>query len=145
MKVLLTTLNSKYVHSNLALKYLYSKVKKLDLGLDMTHFEYTINNDKSYVYTEILRGGYDLVCFSCYIWNIEQIKELGENLKKACPQMKILLGGPEVSHETYALMEANPWIDYVLRGEGEGPFSAFCQTLASGSFDFSAVEGMSFR
>lgn len=143
MRILLTTLNSKYVHSNLALKYLYSVV--CDSDLDVSLAEYTINNDKSYVYTEILRGGYDLVCFSCYIWNIEQIKELGENLKKACPKMKILLGGPEVSFETKSLMEENPWIDYVLRGEGELPFFQFCKELTLERFDFSRVRGLSWR
>lgn len=143
MRILLTTLNAKYVHSNLALKYLYSVVDESDLDISLT--EYTINNDKSYVYTEILRGGYDLVCFSCYIWNIEQIKELGANLKKACPKLKILLGGPEVSHETKTLMEENPWIDFVLRGEGELPFFQFCKELVLERFDFSQVRGLSWR
>lgn len=143
MRVLLTTLNSKYVHSNLALKYLYHVAAMTDLDVDLT--EFTINNDKSYIYTEILRGGYDLVCFSCYIWNIEQIKELGANLKKASPKMKILLGGPEVSHDTRQLMEEHPWIDFVIRGEGEYPFSQFCKELISQRYAFSYVEGLSYR
>ena len=62
MKILLTTLNSKYIHSNLALKYLYSVVADADLDVEIK--EFTINNEKDYVYSEILRGGYDLVCFS---------------------------------------------------------------------------------
>lgn len=143
MRVLLTTLNSKYVHSNLALKYMYSVACESDL--DVSLFEYTINNDKSYVYTEILRGGYDIVCFSCYIWNIEQIKELGANLKKACPKMKIVLGGPEVSYETAALMEENPWIDFVLRGEGELPFFQFCKELVLERYDFTRVRSLTWR
>ena len=143
MRVLLTTLNSKYVHSNLALKYMYSMACESDL--DVSLFEYTINNDKSYVYTEILRGGYDIVCFSCYIWNIEQIKELGANLKKACPKMKIVLGGPEVSYETAALMEENPWIDFVLRGEGELPFFQFCKELVLERYDFTRVRSLTWR
>lgn len=61
MRILLTTLNSKYVHSNLALKYLYGV--SIGSGLDISLQEFTINNDRDYVYGEIVRGGYDLICF----------------------------------------------------------------------------------
>ncbi|MCI7300285.1 MAG: B12-binding domain-containing radical SAM protein, partial [Clostridia bacterium] len=66
MKVLLTTLNSKYVHSNLSLKYLYLAGKHVCDGLDIK--EYTINNSRDYVFTELVTADYDAVCFSCYIW-----------------------------------------------------------------------------
>ena len=85
MKILLTTLNSKYVHANLALKYLYTVVA--GEYSDVEAREFTINNDPHYVYGEILRGGYDMVCFSCYIWNIEQIRKLAADLKMACPEL----------------------------------------------------------
>ena len=127
MRILLTTLNSKYVHSNLALKYLYGV--SVGSGLDISLQEFTINNDSDYVYGEIVRGGYDLICFSCYIWNIEEIKILASEVKKACPDTKILLGGPEVSFETQELMRENPWIDFVIRGEGENGFFEFCKAL----------------
>ena len=89
MKILLTTLNSKYVHSNLALKYLYTVVASEYSDIEIR--EFTINNEYDYVYTELVRANYDMVCFSCYIWNIEQISvvsycsrthlsERGENL-----------------------------------------------------------------
>ena len=71
MKILLTTLNAKYIHSCLTLKYLYGTVTDYDMDVDLK--EFTINNERDYVFGEIIRGGYDLVCFSCYIWNIEQI------------------------------------------------------------------------
>ena len=127
MRILLTTLNSKYVHSNLALKYLYGV--SVGSGLDISLQEFTINSDSDYVYGEIVRGGYDLICFSCYIWNIEEIKILASEVKKACPDTKILLGGPEVSFETQELMRENPWIDFVIRGEGENGFFEFCKAL----------------
>ncbi|MDY6038808.1 MAG: DUF4080 domain-containing protein [Eubacterium sp.] len=127
MRILLTTLNSKYVHSNLALKYLYGV--SMGSGLDISLQEFTINNEWDYVYGEIVRGGYDLICFSCYIWNIEEIKTLAREIKKACPNTKILLGGPEVSYETESLMLQNPWIDFVIRGEGETAFFEFCKYL----------------
>lgn len=148
MKILLTTLNSKYVHSNLALKYLYSVSEGSGLDIDLK--EFTINNEMGYIYTEILRGGYDLVCFSVYIWNVAQIRRLGADLKKARPDMKFMVGGPEVSHETASFMEENPWVDYVLRGEGELPFFQFLKALVLAdekleNADLNGISGLSFR
>lgn len=143
MRILLTTLNSKYVHSNLALKYLYSVAEGSDLDIEL--WEFTINNDMNYIYTEIVRGGYDYVCFSCYIWNIEKIRALAADIKKACPQMKILLGGPEVSYETTLFMEENSWADYIIRGEGEYPFFQFCKELVLNENDFSKVSSLTYR
>jgi len=86
MKILLTTLNSKYVHSNLALKYLYASAEKSRNSIDI--MEFTINNEEDYIFTELLRKGYDVICFSCYIWNVEKTLSLTENLKKAKPELK---------------------------------------------------------
>ena len=77
MKILLTTLNSKYVHSNLALKYLYTVMAGEKSQVEVR--EFTINNDPGYIFTELVRANYDMVCFSCYIWNIEQIKVLARD------------------------------------------------------------------
>lgn len=127
MKILLTTLNSKYVHSNLALKYLYTVVA--GEYSDVQVHEFTINQDLSYIYTELVRANYDMVCFSCYIWNIEKIKALASDLKKARPHCKICLGGPEASAGGPAFAVQNPWADYLLCGEGEYPFYRLCQVL----------------
>ncbi|MGF6375281.1 radical SAM superfamily enzyme YgiQ (UPF0313 family) [Clostridiales Family XIII bacterium PM5-7] len=143
MKVLLTTLNSKYVHSNLALKYLYCVAADSDLDLHLQ--EFTINNDMTYVYTEMVRGGFDVVCFSCYIWNIEKIVQLGAELKKACPELKILLGGPEVSYEAEDFLTQNAWADYIIKGEGERPFFQFCKELVLNRKEFNRVEGLVYR
>ena len=115
MKILLTTLNSKYVHSNLALKYLYAAGLPNCPGLEIK--EFTINNEDDYIYTELVRNEYDVVCFSCYIWNIEKIKYLCENLKKAKPEIRIVCGGPEVSYDTESFMSENPAVDAVIFGE----------------------------
>lgn len=143
MKILLTTLNSKYVHSNLALKYLYT-VTAGDYS-DLEVREFTINNDPHYVYGEIVRGGYDMVCFSCYIWNIEQIKTLAADLKLALPELLIVLGGPEVSSGGPEFVRQNPWVDFVLRGEGEYPFYRFCQVLHDPRRPFETVPGLIYR
>ncbi len=146
MKILLTTLNSKYIHANLALRYLHHVAE--ETGIAVTLQEFTINNEPGYVYGEILRGEYDLVCFSCYIWNIESICRLGRTLKQANPALRILLGGPEVSYDTQGFMTENPWVDYVIRGEGELPFSQFCQMLMQTGgepMDVAQIQSFSFR
>lgn len=144
MKVLLTTLNAKYVHANLALKYLYTAAKKT--GIDVEIREFTINNEMGYIYGEIVRGGYDLVCFSCYIWNIEKTKELAADVKRACPKLKILLGGPEVSYEAADFLEENDWADCILRGEGEAALPAVLRSFSCAEEpELSHMSGLTYR
>lgn len=143
MKILLTTLNSKYVHSNLALKYLYTVVADQYSEVDVR--EFTINNDSDFVYSELVRANYDMVCFSCYIWNIEHIRILGENLKAARPELLICLGGPEVSYLGHEFARQNPWADYILCGEGEYSFYRFCQVLNEPSEPLETVPGLIYR
>lgn len=143
MKILLTTLNSKYVHSNPALKYLYTVVAGEHAHVDIR--EFTVNNDPNYIFQEIVRANYEVVCFSCYVWNIEQIKILAADIKLAAPKTKILLGGPEVSFRGYELMARHPWIDYILSGEGEYEFYRFCQVLESPERNFETVPGLTYR
>lgn len=142
MKTLITTLNSKYVHSNLALKYLYTAAEPYVSQLEMK--EFTINNSKDYIYGELVRGGYDAVCFSCYIWNIDSILDLAEDLKKACPQVIIALGGPEVSYQSEEVIMKNSFIDYIMIGEGELIFSQLCRVF-SGELDAKQVKGLTYR
>ena len=117
MKILLTTLNSQYVHSNLAIRYMYTVIANEDCEAEIR--EFSINNDLNYIYNEIVRANYDLVCFSCYLWNIEETTTLASDLKKAKPEMKILIGGPETSFDGVEYMEKNDWCDFVISGEGE--------------------------
>ncbi len=118
MKILLTTLNSKYVHSNLALKYLYTNM--IDGGYPkemITLQEFTINNEEDYIFGEIVRGGFDILCISCYIWNIDKTLTICENIKKANPKVKIILGGPEVSYDSDLFLRMHPYIDSIAPGE----------------------------
>ncbi len=142
MKILLTTLNAKYIHSNLALKYLYMSAIEYRRAIEVE--EFTINNDDNFVYTEILRGDFDVVCFSCYIWNIEKIISLASNLKKARPGMKIYMGGPEVSHESIEFMRKHKFVDYIAVGEGEEIFRNFAEALLCRK-SFEAVDGLIYR
>ena len=124
-KVLLTSLNSKYVHSNLALKYLYMAGKDACPGLEIR--EFTINNSRDYIFNELVMGDYDAVCFSCYIWNIEKTTELAADLKKAKPQVSVLFGGPEVSYDSAEFMQKHAFLDFLIYGEGEEVFAAWCR------------------
>ena len=141
-KVLLTSLNSKYVHSNLALKYLYMAAEDKCDGLEIR--EFTINNSRDYIFNELVMGDYDAVCFSCYIWNIEKTTELAADLKKAQPQVSILFGGPEVSYDSAEFMQDHPFLDFLIYGEGEEVFAqwygAFC-----GCTDYSRIPGLVWR
>lgn len=117
MKVLLTTLNSKYIHKNLAIRWLYvARDKKHQTSF----LEYTINDNFDKIASDIASMGNDIVGFSCYIFNISETLEVIKKLKKMQPNVKIALGGPEVSYqyEDYLIDE----VDAILLGEGEESF-----------------------
>jgi anaerobic magnesium-protoporphyrin IX monomethyl ester cyclase len=119
MKVLLTTLNAKYIHTNLAIRLLY------ELNRDWPGLacrEFTINQDRD----EIARfcADFDVVAFSCYIWNITQTLDVARKIKAINPSVQVLLGGPEVSYDWQDVL-ARPEVDLIITGEGETPFRAF--------------------
>lgn len=143
MKVLLTTLNSRYSHTCLAIRSLYAA--GISNCPDLNLREFTINNDEDYVYMELLREDYDVIFFSCYIWNIEIIKYLCENLKKAKPGLRIVAGGPEVSFDCRKFLEENPAFDAVIYGEGEYTFSLVLRALKKGRPLFSSIWGLAYR
>lgn len=126
MKVLLTTLNARYIHSSLALRYLekycQSERHKISDQYEIVLEEYTINDQIDKITAAIYKTGADIVGFSCYIWNIIEILEIADRLKKVKPGIIIILGGPEVSYDAPELLERYPFIDYIIRGEGEEPF-----------------------
>lgn len=116
MRILFTAVNAKYIHSNLAIRYLkkYNEKKAL---CDI--LEFTINGTEENALKEIYLKNPDAVFFSCYLWNIDFILSVSDALKKINPEIKIVLGGPEVSFDAEKLMEENPFIDFITIGEGE--------------------------
>ncbi|MGI6751320.1 MAG: DUF4080 domain-containing protein [Anaerovoracaceae bacterium] len=142
MKILLTTLNAKYVHSAPALRYLYNSAG--GYGKFIHIHEFTINHNDGHIFTEILRNDYDVVCFSCYIWNGERILYLAENLKKAAPQMKIILGGPEATQRWDDILERQEAIDFVVLGEGEKVFPMLLNALLQKQ-DWTDIPGLAGR
>jgi len=121
MKVLLTTLNAKYIHTNLAIRILYEMNEKYE-GLKWK--EFSIKEDKNQI-ADYCKD-FDLIAFSCYIWNITPTLEVIKIIKSIHPEIKILLGGPEVSYE-YEKVIALPEIDFIIYGEGETPFQTLLQ------------------
>lgn len=116
MRVLLTTLNAKYIHTNLAIRLLYQLNKHRE-GLDWK--EFTINEAQQPVAEHCAQ--YDMVAFSCYIWNITQTLQVARLIKALRPEVRILLGGPEVSYEWEDVI-ARPEVDFIIAGEGETAF-----------------------
>ncbi len=123
MKVLLTTINSKYIHQNLAIRLLF----ELNRNYEGLHWKEFIGKDSS---DEIASycAYYQLVAFSCYIWNITQILEVATKIKKINPECKILLGGPEVSYDWNQVINLEE-IDFIILGEGEIPFASFLNSF----------------
>ena len=116
MKVLLTTLNSKYSHTNISLYYLKNCIDDL---CDCNIQNYTINDDLNNILASIVAYNSDVVCFGCYIWNIEQTVKICKNLKALNPNIKIILGGPEVSYNPDEILSSNPYISSVICLEAE--------------------------
>lgn len=116
MKVLLATLNSKYSHINIALYYLKNCIKDI---CDVVIKNYTINDNLDNVLEDIMKVNADLICFGCYIWNIEQTIKLAKNIYTLNSNIKIAFGGPEVSYNPDEILKMYPFISSVMCGEGE--------------------------
>jgi len=141
MKIILTTLNAKYIHTCLALRYLKAYCQR-DFAVDIV--EYTIKDPVLNIVGDLYVRKPDVVGFSCYIWNIEQTLEVVRLLKKVLPDVTIVLGGPEVSYDTEEWMRREPAVDFIVMGEGEATFHHLLQELA-GSRKFHFVFGAAYR
>lgn len=120
MKFLLVAINAKYIHSNLAVYCLKSYADKFgNSNHNIEIAEYTINQYADEIMRDIYRRKPDVICFSCYIWNIDMVREISADYKKICPQTDIWAGGPEVSYNVRQVLCSNPQIDYIMYGEGE--------------------------
>ncbi|ABR47898.1 Radical SAM domain protein [Alkaliphilus metalliredigens QYMF] len=142
MKVLLVAINAKYIHTNIAVRYLLQTGRKAVDEIDMR--EFTINHSVEYILSEIYKTQPEVICFSCYIWNMEMIEQLSQLLKKIMPQVTIILGGPEVSFESKNLMEQNDAIDITVMGEGEETFTNLL-VLLNEYGDYSQLSGIAYR
>ncbi|QUI25495.1 B12-binding domain-containing radical SAM protein [Vallitalea pronyensis] len=142
-KVLLTGINAKYIHSNLAIRYLYKYSKAYTDHVQVV--EYTINNHYDHVLQEIYRMRPDILTFSCYIWNIEMIKELITDYKKIAPDTTIILGGPEVSYDGEKMLSSYKEVDVIIVGEGEETFQELMAYYIHEEGNLKDIDGIVYR
>lgn len=147
MDLLLTAINAKYIHTAPSVRLLKGYAKgRCDTHI--TTLEFTINQRPEEILPALYRQKPRILAFSCYIWNIRLVLELAENFHLLCPEVPILLGGPEVSYNAREVLAANLAITYILRGEGEISLVALLGAL-EGQGDLQEglhkVPGLSYR
>ena len=120
MKILLVACNAKYIHSNLAVYDLQAYAS--DYADHIVLKEYTINQQKDDIMRDIYLEHPDVVCVSCYIWNLSFVKELMADLIKILPGADFWAGGPEVSYDAEKFLAENSEFKGVMVGEGEETF-----------------------
>lgn len=125
MKLLLTAINAKYIHSNLAVYSLKASAGEYKENVEIA--EFTINNQADYILEEIYKRKPDVLLFSCYIWNLSMIEEVMREFHKLCPNVPIWLGGPEVSFEVETFLQQHSEVTGVMMGEGEETFRELCK------------------
>lgn len=131
MKIILTTLNSRYTHTSIALRYLFANLKELQE--DAKIIEFSINDAVQTIAEKLLIHSPKIIGIGVYIWNVSQVRELIEVIKKVSPSTKIVLGGPEVSHEPFRVnLDA---ADFIIQGEGDEAFYALCQDIFNSRAD----------
>ena len=130
MNVVLSTLNSKFIHSSLALRYLKAYGQAHGQAYDIV--EYTINMPVLHILSDITERNIDVLGFACYIWNIDMTLHVVDMVKAVRPDIKIILGGPEVSFTADEILNRCTAIDYVVQGEGEEAFYQLISALIDG-------------
>ena len=142
MKILLTAINAKYIHSNLAIYSLRACAGGYKSQIELA--EFTINNQKDYILEEIYKRKPDILCFSVYIWNLDYVESVAREFKKICPDTPVWVGGPEVSYEVEDFLTSHPEIDGVMIGEGEETFREVCSYYA-GNRELDSIQGIAYR
>ncbi|AQQ53876.1 B12-binding domain-containing radical SAM protein [Planococcus lenghuensis] len=140
MTIILSTLNAKFIHTNIAIRYL--KASALP-EFDVTLAEYTIKDPIYNIVADLYLKKPDVLGFSCYIWNIEETIEVIRMMKTVNPDTVIVVGGPEVTYDAYDLLKRVPEIDYIVIGEGEQSFKELLKAL-DGRQEIAAVPGIAW-
>ena len=141
MNVVVASLNAKYIHTCLALRYLKAYCQG-EYEVEMA--EYTIKDPPMNIAIDLYQRNPDVIGFSCYIWNIEETIRVIGMLKKIKPDLKIVLGGPEVSYDTDFWMNKIPEADFIVMGEGEETFLHLLREISGGE-RYRDVFGLAYR
>lgn len=139
MKFLLVGINSKFIHTNLAIRYLKEVSRE-----ETSFLEFTINQPLDTIYGALLEEEAQVYGFSTYIWNIQECLDLARDLKAVRPQARIVFGGPEVSYESETFLQDHPYVDEILRGEGERAWPIYQEKISRGG-DLKDVPNLVYR
>ena len=142
MKTVFVGINSKYIHTCLAIWYLKANCSNQN---NLVNKEFTINEHRDSILSVIYNEKPDIIAFSCYIWNIEIINALSHELKKLLPKCIIILGGPEVSYNAENVLRENESIDYIVCGEGELVLPVLIGDIEAGTFNYINLPGIAYR
>ena len=144
MKILLVAINAKYIHSNLAVYSLKANAGKYKDCVEL--IEFSINHRSEDILKGIYKKNPDLLCFSCYIWNISMVEIIAREIRKVLPKVKIWLGGPEVSYNIDTGLLRKPFIDGIMIGEGEETFQdLITYYIEKAGESFFPIVGIAFK
>lgn len=142
MKALLVAVNAKYIHSNLAVYSLAHYAGRFSDSVEL--FECTINQQTDAIVRDIYTRKPDVLFFSCYVWNIEYVRDAARELHKLLPKVPIWFGGPEVSYDGERIFNENPYLSGVMAGEGEETFLELMDYYINGGA-LSDISGIFYR
>ena len=152
MKILLVAINAKYIHSNLAVYCLKAYAEKnmpQDVNVQIELAEYTINQNRDEILKDIYRRQAEMICFSCYIWNLDYVESMIRDVKKVMKDVIIWAGGPEVSYDSRETLGRLPELTGVMKGEGEKTFAKLCKVYGKHSetseLSLEQIDGITFR
>ena len=147
MKILLVAINAKYIHSNLAVYSLraYAAEAEPHRAGEVEIVEYTVNQTVDDILMDLYGKRPDVLCFSCYLWNIEYVRGLSAELSKILPRVEIWLGGPEVSYHAERILEGFPNVAGIMCGEGEETFLELLRFYHGEVEGLEAIAGLVYR
>lgn len=140
MNVVISTLNAKYIHTNLAIRYIKAYAAP-EYTIELA--EYTIKDPSMNIVTDLFRRKPDVIGFSCYIWNIEETITVIKMLKKINPKLILFVGGPEVSYDVKDWLQRVPEIDFIIVGEGEASVKSLLFEI-EGDQEYEQLDGIAF-
>ena len=143
MKIILSAINTKHTHSALALACLKSYWEKFyKEPIYIKEFNLNILNET--IINDLILLAPEVLAFSCYIWSLPRILAVSSAIKTCFPDCKIILGGPEVSYNSEEVLEKHPYIDVIIRGEGEVTFSELLHNILN-NLPLESVRGITYR
>lgn len=143
MNIILTAINAKYIHSNLAVYSLraYAGAYQNEIAIA----EYTINQQTNDILMDLYKKRPDVLCFSCYIWNLTYVETIIREIHKLMPGVPIWVGGPEVSYDAKDVLMRLPEVTGVMFGEGEETFLELMQYYHGEGKQLSEIDGIAYR